>query len=97
MFPDVKIPKYDGDYDLLFKEYADQIGESTGQKSTELQSEMSKVEEINAKLTEEISELKKTNELMVRRCVGVLSFRFLLSSFLLLLTICSSMTYITME
>lgn len=64
LFPDVNIPKYDNDIDLLFKEFAENVGACTTQKSSELNSEVAKTDEINKKLMEEIAELKKTNELM---------------------------------
>jgi len=56
--PDFSIPKFEDDYELLFKEFGEKVkGASESTESTEL------VEQ-NKTLTEEITELKKTNEIM---------------------------------
>merc|ERR1712142_168606 len=56
--PDFSIPKFEDDYELLFKEFGEKVkGASDSTESTEL------VEQ-NKSLTEEITELKKTNEIM---------------------------------
>merc|ERR1712142_775610 len=56
--PEFSIPKFEDDYELLFKEFGEKVkGASESTESTEL------VEQ-NKTLTEEITELKKTNEIM---------------------------------
>jgi len=56
--PDFSIPKFEEDYELLFKEFGEKV------KTVSVSSESTEMAEQVKTLTEEVTELKKTNEIM---------------------------------
>ena len=59
---DFSVPKFEDDYELLFKEFGDKVAETMKGEST---GESTELVEQGKTLTEECAELKKTNEIMV--------------------------------
>jgi len=58
---DFSVPKFEDDYELLFKEFGDKVAETMKAESASESTEF--VEQVKT-LTEECAELKKTNEIM---------------------------------
>jgi len=62
ILPDFSIPKFEDDYELLFKEFGEKVNETTTSATDHGDSE-ALTEQVKC-LTEENTELKKTNEIM---------------------------------